>query len=137
MVDEARVVRLLRGIEADAARLAAAQVAAASADPTETELAAIKYRFVTAIEGCTRVAQHLCASEGWGAPMSNADAIAELGRRGVLESATAQRVARSVGLRNVLVHQYADVDDRRVVEHLSRVDDLRDFCAQVARWLGG
>ena len=35
----------------------------------------------------------------------------------------------------MLVHQYTDLDDRRVVEHLEQLGDLEDFVRQVARWV--
>jgi uncharacterized protein YutE (UPF0331/DUF86 family) len=38
-------------------------------------LAAVKYMFVTAIEGCVDVAHHICASESWAPPPTNADAL--------------------------------------------------------------
>jgi uncharacterized protein YutE (UPF0331/DUF86 family) len=37
-------------------------------------LAAVKYMFVTAIEGCVDVVHHICASESWAPPPTNADA---------------------------------------------------------------
>lgn len=73
-------------------------------------MAAIKYVFVTSIEGCIDVAQHLCASEGWGPPANNADAVRLLGSHGVVEPEVAASVAGAVGFRNVLVHGYVDVD---------------------------
>ena len=100
-------------------------------------MAAIKYVFVTAIEGCIDVAQHLCASEGWSPPTTNADAIRILGREGVLHEDVAQAVSVAVGFRNVLVHGYVDVDDRRVVGFLDRLDDLRQFVAQVSGFVAG
>jgi len=99
-------------------------------------LAALKYRFVTAIEGCLNVAQHLCASEGWGPPATNAEALRILGRHGVLDAALADSLARAVGFRNVLVHGYVDADDDRVVAQLDRVGELDAFVAAVSRWIG-
>ena len=37
--------------------------------------AGVKYTFVTAIEACVDVAQHICATEGWGPPTDNGDAV--------------------------------------------------------------
>ncbi|MEB2344183.1 MAG: DUF86 domain-containing protein [Deltaproteobacteria bacterium] len=88
MVDERRVRRLLQRVSEDLGWLrgrASEDRAALSADADR--LAALKYRFVTAIEGCLNVAQHLCASEGWGPPASNAEALRLLGRHQVLEAA--------------------------------------------------
>lgn len=133
MVDAERVSRLLQRIRSDCEYLAARSPAKLEAD--FDAIAATKYVFVTAIEGCTDVAQHCCASEGWRRPESNADAVRELGRRGVLSEAIAESVARAVGFRNLLVHGYVEVDDGKVIEFLTRVPDLVDFVRSVAAWI--
>jgi len=95
----------------------------------------LKYHFVTAIEGCLNVAQHLCASEGWGPPASNADAMRILDRQGVLSSELAESMARAVGFRNALVRGYIDVDDDRVVAQLDRVAELEALSRAVSEWM--
>jgi uncharacterized protein YutE (UPF0331/DUF86 family) len=137
VVDERRVRRLLQRVSEDLAYLRArAEEDRAGIRADADRLAALKYRFVTAIEGCLNVAQHLCASEGWGPPATNAEALRILGRHGVLEAALADSLARAVGFRNVLVHGYVDADDERVVAQLDRVSDLDAFVAAVSRWIG-
>ena len=135
MVDESRVLRLLDAITRDVLALrsqAAEGPAALRAD--DIALAALKYRFVTAIEGVARVANHIVVSEGWGAPETNADAVERLAEQDVIELALAGRLRSAIGFRNVLVHQYAEVDDDRVVAALEDLDDLDAYVAQVARW---
>lgn len=51
----------------------------------DSDLDAIKYRFITLIEGAARIAHHITVSEGWGAPDSNAAAFVQLGARQVLD----------------------------------------------------
>jgi hypothetical protein len=84
VVDELRVLRLLRSISDDLAVLPAE----ASADPGRQAdplwLRGVKYTFVTAIEAAIDVAQHVCAVQGWGPPQDNGDAIRLLGAHGVL-----------------------------------------------------
>lgn len=92
----------------------------------------IKYRFVTAIEGCIDAAHHVCSSEGWGPPDNNADAMRVLARHQVLAPDLGATMADAVAFRNVLVHGYATVDDRRVVAHLTHVTDLRRYLAAMA-----
>jgi uncharacterized protein YutE (UPF0331/DUF86 family) len=41
----------------------------------------------------------------------------------------------TVGLRNVLVHEYVGVDDAIVVARLADLSDLEEFIVQVSRWL--
>jgi len=58
-------------------------------------LSGLKYRYVTTIEGLINVAQHLCASEGWGPPADNGDAVRLVGAHGVVDDALAGRLAAS------------------------------------------
>ena len=64
---------------------------------------------------------------------SYAECLRTLGREGRLDEALAGRLARAVGLRNVLIRDYLDVNDRLVFEALENLDDLRAFAAQIAR----
>src|ERR1700722_16827107 len=93
--------------------------------------------FVTAIEACVDVAQHICATEGWGPPADNGDAVRLLGVRGVLAAELATSMRRAVGFRNVLVHDYIDVDDEIVVGRLQSLSDLDEFVRQVAAYVTG
>lgn len=134
MVDEERVVRILAGITADLDRLETA-AANLSLRDEPVRLDAVKYRFVTAIEGSSRIAHHMAASEGWGSPDSSADALRLLADHEVLHEKVATRMAGAAGFRNVLVHQYAEVDDAQVLANLERLDDLRAFVSQIASWI--
>lgn len=133
MVDEPRVQRLLRRLLDDVATLR--ELGASSEVPQRARLGAIKYAFVTAIEGCVRIAQHLGASEGWRVPDRNADAFTVLAEHSVLDDRLAARLGRAVGFRNLLVHQYADVDDERVVGMLADLGDLEAFVNEISAWV--
>jgi uncharacterized protein YutE (UPF0331/DUF86 family) len=97
----------------------------------------VKYTFVTAIEACVDVAQHICAAEGWGPPADNGDAVRLLGEHRVLTTELAISIRKAVGFRNVLVHDYVEVDDSRVVDRLKSLDDLEEFVRQVAAYVTG
>ena len=60
---------------------------------------------------------------------------ARLRARGVLSDTTVTRLDGLAGFRNVLVHEYADVDLRRVHAGLDRLDDFDAFVADVDGWL--
>lgn len=135
MVDRERLARLLDRVSADIRML---QDHRERPDPQlsdVTTLNAIKYLFITAIEGCARVAQHIIASESWPVVDTNADAMRRLAAEGVVTDATGQSLARAVGFRNVLVHQYAEVDNKQVLANLDRLAELRTFVGQVATWM--
>ncbi len=133
MVDETRVLRLLRAITDDLSVLRRESDANDERRADPIWLRGVKYTFVTAIEACVDVAQHICASEGWGPPSDNGDAVRLLGDHGVLAPALARSLRKAVGFRNVLVHDYVDVDDEIVVARLRALDDLEDFVRGIAR----
>ena len=133
VVDDARVRTLLRRIAGDLSDLDGEDPATLAHDGRG--LRAVKYSFVTAIEAVIDVAQHLCASEQWGAPATNGDALRILARHDVLDDDLAERLVAAVGFRNVLVHEYTVVDDGRVIAALSELDDLHDFIAAIERLL--
>lgn len=135
VVDEARLERLLRAVTDDLSFLGREAAADSARRDDPAWLRAIKYAFVTAIEACLDVAQHICASEGWGPPSTNADAMLVLGRHGVLEPDLARSLSRATGFRNILVHEYVVVDDALVTARLDDHSDLYEFVAAVSRWL--
>jgi uncharacterized protein YutE (UPF0331/DUF86 family) len=55
--------------------------------------------------------------------------------RRVISDATAKRLESLAGFRNVLVHDYAVVDIRRLHAGLERLDDFEAFVADVEDWL--
>jgi len=55
----------------------------------------------------------------------------------VLSPEVAERLKGLAGFRNVLVHEYARIDLRRVHAGLERLDDLDAFVKDVERWLDG
>ncbi len=129
MVDEGRILRLLRSVTDDLAVLRQESAADETRRGDPIWLRGVKYTFVTAIEACVDVAQHICAAEGWGPPADNGDAVWLLGEHGVLSAGLAASVRTAVGFRNVLVHEYVEVDDKVVV---SRLADLENFVRAVA-----
>lgn len=132
VVDVERLRRVLQRVSDDLAVLDryAADPDAVRHDPAR--LGHVKYLFVTAIEGGVDAAHHVCASEGWGPPDSNADAVRTLIRHGVVPEEVGAAVALAAGFRNLLVHGYATVDDDRVVGHLAELDRLRAYVAALS-----
>ena len=135
MVDEGRVLRLLRNVSDDVAVLQRESVAGEERRQDPIWLRGVKYTFVTAIEACVDIAQHICAAEGWGPPADNGDAMRLLGEHGVLTVQLATSVRQAVGFRNVLVHEYIEVDDAIVVDRLGDLSDLEEFVGEVAAYV--
>jgi uncharacterized protein YutE (UPF0331/DUF86 family) len=137
VVDQVRVLRLLRAVTDDLSVLRRESDADDERRADPIWLRGVKYTFVTAIEACVDVAQHLCAAEGWGPPADNGDAVRLLGDHGALAPALARSLRKAVGFRNVLVHDYIDVNDEIVIARLKALDDLDTFVREIAVYVSG
>lgn len=101
------------------------------ADPLR--LGGAKYYLVVAVEICIDIANHVIASEGLRRPADFADAFTVLGEEGLVDPDLASTGGDMARFRNLLVHQYAQVDDGRVLDILrDGRDDLRRFAAAAA-----
>jgi uncharacterized protein YutE (UPF0331/DUF86 family) len=157
VVDELRVRAMLDrlGIEIDALRRLAGRSDAELLGDDDV-MAAVKYRFIVAIEVCIDVGRHVVASEGLRAPLDYADVFAVLAEAALLDRETAEELRDAARFRNLLVHGYAPcpteepppggvgssdmlgVDDGRVVEILrDRTDDLARFRTALAQAAAG
>ncbi len=97
-------------------------------------MAAVKYRFLVAIEASIDAGQHILSSEGFRAPESSADVFRVLGENGVLEQHAVVQLEAMARFRNLLVHGYAVVDDARVIAILrTHLGDFDSFRQAVAR----
>lgn len=127
MVDEVRLLRLLRSVSNEVSVLRDESSADDQRRADPIWLRGVKYTFVTAIEACVDAGQHVCSSEGWGPPRDNGDVMVVLARHGALEVEQGRRMRQAVGFRNVLVHEYVTVDDSVVLARLADVSDLEAF----------
>jgi uncharacterized protein YutE (UPF0331/DUF86 family) len=137
VVDEVRVFRLLRVVTDDLGVLHQESDAGAERRADPMWLRGVKYTFVTSIEACIDVAQHICSAQGWGPPADNGDAMKVLGRHGTLTPEVSDAMRKAVGFHNVLVHEYVEVSDEIVASRLGNLRDLEQFVEQVTAFLRG
>jgi len=134
VVDAGRLRSLLERVREELGhlqRLAGLQPNEVLSDPDL--MAAVKYRFIVAIESCIDAGQHAIASEGFRAPADFADVFTVLGEHEVLEPELVPSLQQMARFRNLLVHGYERVDDARVLEILrTRLPDIEAFVEQIA-----
>jgi uncharacterized protein YutE (UPF0331/DUF86 family) len=85
------------------------------------------------IQICIDIGAHLIAERGLDQPTDYRGVFRSLVDAGVLDAQVGQRLGAAAGLRNLLVHGYADLDDTVVWQALGRLDDLRAFAHAAAR----
>lgn len=135
VVDEVRVIRLLRAASGALDGLRREQVAGFDRRADAIWLPGVKYLFISAVGACIDAAQHICSSEAPTAPRDNGDAMRALGQRGILDPGTADRMRMAVVFGDVLLHEWVGVDDSIVLDRLADLSDLEGFIVQVSRWL--
>ena len=85
-----------------------------------------------AIQAALQAGAHVISDQKLGEPPTQRQVFEILGRAGWLAPDLAERLAKMVSFRNILVHDYEDVDlgiVRDIVEH--RLGDLLDFVAAI------
>jgi uncharacterized protein YutE (UPF0331/DUF86 family) len=102
-----------------------------AADRTAREV--VTLNLFVAIQESIALATHWLADEGWQVPETHGDAFTALAAHGVIEAALASRLRSSVGLRNLIAHQYGIIASPRIFAIASSdLDDLLRFCQQLA-----
>jgi uncharacterized protein YutE (UPF0331/DUF86 family) len=83
------------------------------------------------IQICIDLGTQVVAERPGPTPAGYAGVFETLGNEGLIEKDLAERLAEAAKQMNLLVHLYLDIDDRKVFESLSHLDDLRRFAAFV------
>ena len=126
MVDAEIFSRRLDALESYLARLRSLGEAAESeylAEPGIHDLAARYLHLV--VEAAIDLANHWIADRGLRTPDSNRDCFTVLEEAGEIQSALAERMRGWAGFRNVLVHEYINIDHR--IAYAAIRDELADL----------
>jgi uncharacterized protein YutE (UPF0331/DUF86 family) len=137
VVDPDVVARRLLALNESLKELERPEAAEAAALAANSMLRAAVERWLqVAIEACIDVASHVIASEGWPPPATGREAFLILAQHARIPGELAQRLGLAVGLRNLLVHDYARTE-LTVLARTVRDDlrNLRDFAKVAAGWI--
>lgn len=115
-------------------RIAAPEMSAFVANEEHRDLAA--FYLVLAIEECIDLAEHLVAENDWGTPEDAGGEFEILASQQVIDANLARQMREAVGLPNLLIHEYAEVDWSRVHAALRDLSRVRNFAAAVMRHAG-
>lgn len=85
------------------------------------------------IQICIDVGAHLVSELGLRPPDEYRAVFASLAGSGLIDSELADRLGDAARLRNLLVHDYTDVDHARLWDSLAELDDLRALAAAADR----
>lgn len=90
------------------------------------------------IETCADIAGHIISDGGMRAPKSYADGFTVLGENGIITDALLDSLVKMAKFRNVVVHQYDEVDAEIVIAILHKhLGTFRDYGVQILQFLRG
>jgi len=95
-----------------------------------------KYNLIVVIEGAIDICNHIVAKAGGRAPNDYADCFAILGELGVLTDEFVEKLKRMAKFRNLLVHLYWQVDNRKVFSILREdIFDIKKYLQRIEEFI--
>jgi uncharacterized protein YutE (UPF0331/DUF86 family) len=95
----------------------------------------VERRFEKAIQASLDIASHIVASEGFREPANYGDLFKILREKDILSGEICDRMIEMAGFRNVLAHEYSDIKDERVYDHLHNLDRFRNFAKEINKYI--
>lgn len=97
---------------------------------------AIERNFQLAIESALDMGEIIISAENFEKPEDYRSVILILGRHKIIPPEFAERFARAVGLRNILVHMYDEVDVEKLYDYLqNNLVDFDEYVKYIAGYL--
>ena len=89
-----------------------------------------------ALQAVLDTCQHIVAQKLLGSYKENKEVFRLLSRKGVLSNEVGKTFEAAVGVRNILVHQYEDVDPKKVYDVIqSNLSDFDRFVVEIGEYL--
>lgn len=102
------------------------------------KIQAAKHTLQESIESCLDIANHLIAAKGLKRSETYSEMFQRLAEDGILNEELADRLSDMARFRNLLVHQYTEIENQRVHEIIKEnLDDIEDFLKSIELMLEG
>ena len=88
-----------------------------------------------AIQSCIDIANRIISLNELEKPKDYYGSIIRLGEESILPYAFAQKFASVAGFRNILIHEYLDIDWDEVYKNLQKIDQFYKFMDYIKKWL--
>lgn len=84
-----------------------------------------------AAQACIDIANHIIADKGYRTPQGYSDSFNVLLDEGIIPIELADKMKMVAGFRNILVHDYLEIDNKIVYQSLKHLDDFGEFAKHV------
>lgn len=95
----------------------------------------IERNFQVLAQAVIDIANRIISLENLEKPRDYHEAILRLGQGGIVPVDFARKLAPLAGFRNILVHDYLDLNWDEVYANLEKLDDIHIFLTMVNTWL--
>ena len=85
----------------------------------------VLFNLQMAIQNCIDLAAHIISEEGFGMPGSTTEMFYLLEENGYIVPELTEKMAKAVGFRNLIVHEYSNIDLEQVLK--IGKEDIRDI----------
>ncbi len=136
MVSEGVIRKLLERLEIAVKRLDSKRVITLDKFLENWEVhSAILRELQVAIEVCIDIGNHIIADMGWESPEVYRDVAKVLAKHGVISEEFSKVFEKMIAFRNILVHEYMELDLKRVYEYLDKLENFRRFVNFIEKFL--
>jgi len=92
------------------------------------DIQAVKYSLLEIIEACIDIASHLISINEFQRPKTYPEMFELLGIQGIINPRLSNNLADIARFRNLLVHSYADIDNRKLLLYIKQdLDNVREY----------
>ncbi|MBI2559837.1 MAG: DUF86 domain-containing protein [Planctomycetes bacterium] len=88
-----------------------------------------------AIQACIDICNRIISVEELEKPKDYFEAIIRLGENNILPYEFAQKISPIAGFRNILIHEYIDINWDEVYKNLQNIEDFYRFMSYINQWL--
>ena len=134
MVDPALVLRKISRVRNNLSRLRKREKISLKSFKEDLDIQDIVlHNLQLAIQGCIDIGSHIISDEGWGIVGSLSEIFYILREKGVINSELAEKMISMTGFRNILIHEYDEVNLDIVHDILqNHLIDIDEFLFSVA-----
>lgn len=93
----------------------------------------LRYGLFESIQIIIDLACSFVSEKNLGMPKNYSECITLIVSNKYLDKDLGERISRTVGLRNLLVHEYGIIDVPKLYEYLDHLQDIRDFATAISK----
>ena len=94
----------------------------------------LSFRIQQMVEKCIDIGSHIIANETFETAETARTIFEVLSKQGIISSETAEHLGQAVGMRNIIVHQYDEVDVEKLYKAYEvGINDVKDFVKSIVR----